>query len=81
MLGRWLKFLTFFGGDCGSTIIPTISSMSEDVLRAVPKALRDASYAGRNKLETVVKFAPGGTFALRSLFSVSPALSVKRWWF
>jgi phosphate transport system permease protein len=40
----------------GILIIPTISSMSEDALRAVPKALRDASYGlGATKLETVIK--------------------------
>jgi phosphate transport system permease protein len=40
----------------GILIIPTISSMSEDALRAVPKALRDASYGlGATKLETVTK--------------------------
>ncbi|GAB5492502.1 MAG: hypothetical protein Phog2KO_27170 [Phototrophicaceae bacterium] len=38
----------------GVLIIPTISSMSEDALHAVPQALRDASYGmGATKLETV----------------------------
>ncbi len=38
----------------GILIIPTISSISEDALRAVPNALREASYGmGATKLETV----------------------------
>ncbi len=40
----------------GIMILPTISSMSEDALSAVPRALREASYGlGANKFETVVK--------------------------
>lgn len=40
----------------GILIIPTISSISEDALHAVPQALRDASYGlGATKLETVSK--------------------------
>src|SRR5690606_13842867 len=38
----------------GILIIPTISSISEDALHAVPQALRDASYGlGATKLETI----------------------------
>lgn len=40
----------------GVLIIPTISSISEDALHAVPQALRDASYGmGATKLETIYK--------------------------
>jgi phosphate transport system permease protein len=40
----------------GILIIPTISSMAEDSLSAVPRALREASYGlGATKLETVTK--------------------------
>jgi phosphate transport system permease protein len=40
----------------GILIIPTISSISEDALSAVPRALREASYGlGATKLETVFK--------------------------
>jgi phosphate transport system permease protein len=40
----------------GIMIIPTISSMSEDALSAVPRALRDASYGlGATRFETVVR--------------------------
>jgi phosphate transport system permease protein len=40
----------------GIMIIPTVASLSEDSLRAVPRALRDGSYAlGANQFETSVK--------------------------
>lgn len=40
----------------GIMILPTISSVSEDALSAVPRALREASYGlGATKFETVVK--------------------------
>jgi phosphate transport system permease protein len=40
----------------GIMILPTISSMSEDALSAVPRSLREASYGlGGTKLETVIK--------------------------
>lgn len=40
----------------GILIIPTISSISEDALSAVPRSLREASYSlGATKLETVFK--------------------------
>lgn len=40
----------------GILIIPLVSSMSEDALRAVPRALREASYGlGANKQETTLK--------------------------
>jgi phosphate transport system permease protein len=40
----------------GILIIPTISSISEDAIRAVPRSLREASYGlGATKLETILK--------------------------
>ena len=40
----------------GILIIPMVSSMSEDALSAVPRALREASYGlGATKLETAIK--------------------------
>ena len=40
----------------GIMIIPTVASISEDALRAVPSALREASYGlGATRLETVAK--------------------------
>ena len=40
----------------GIMILPTISSMSEDALSAVPRSLREASYGlGATKFETVIK--------------------------
>lgn len=40
----------------GFMIVPTISSMSEDALSAVPRSLREASYGlGATRLETVFK--------------------------
>jgi len=40
----------------GIMIIPTVASLSEDALRAVPQALRDGSYAlGANQFETSVR--------------------------
>ena len=44
------------GGVMGIMIIPFISSLSDDVIRAVPQSLRDGSYAmGATKSETVKK--------------------------
>lgn len=40
----------------GIMILPTISSMSEDALSAVPRSLREASYGlGATRLETIIK--------------------------
>ncbi len=40
----------------GILIIPTISSISEDAINSVPRALREASYGlGATRLETIVK--------------------------
>lgn len=52
----------------GVMIVPIISSISEDALTAVPRSLREASYAlGANKWETIVRVvlpaAKSGVFA------------------
>jgi phosphate transport system permease protein len=40
----------------GIMILPTISSMSEDALSAVPRSLREASYGlGATRIETIIK--------------------------
>ena len=40
----------------GIMILPTIASMSEDALTAVPRSLREASYGlGATKFETIMK--------------------------
>ena len=40
----------------GVMILPTIASLSEDVLRSVPRSLREAAYAlGSNKFEVTVR--------------------------
>jgi phosphate transport system permease protein len=40
----------------GIMILPTVASMSEDALTAVPRALREASYGlGATKFETIIK--------------------------
>lgn len=42
----------------GIMIIPIISSLSEDALRAVPKSLREAAYGmGSTRLQTALKVA------------------------
>ena len=48
----------------GILIIPLVSSMSEDALSAVPRALRYASYAlGATKLETAIKVVVPAAFS------------------
>ena len=48
---RWLKILV---GVMGVMIIPFISSLSDDVINAVPQSLRDGSYAlGATQSETI----------------------------
>ncbi|MGJ3239997.1 MAG: phosphate ABC transporter permease subunit PstC [Anaerolineae bacterium] len=54
----------------GILIIPTISSISEDALRAVPNALREASYGlGATRLETV-----GNVLVPSALSGISAAI-------
>lgn len=48
----------------GILIIPTISSISEDALQAVPNALREASYGmGATRLETIFKILIPGALS------------------
>jgi phosphate transport system permease protein len=48
----------------GILIIPLVSSMSEDALHAVPRALRDAAYGlGATKLETAIKVVLPAAFS------------------
>jgi phosphate transport system permease protein len=57
----------------GILIIPLVSSMSEDALHAVPRALREASYGlGANRLETTIKVViPAALSGILAAFIVS----------
>jgi phosphate transport system permease protein len=57
----------------GILVIPLVSSMSEDALSAVPRALRDAAYGlGATKLETAVKVVlPAALSGITAAFIVS----------
>ncbi len=62
----------------GILIIPLISSMSEDALHAVPKALREASYGlGATKLETVTKVVvPAALSGILAAFIVAVSRAI-----
>ena len=62
----------------GILIIPLISSMSEDALHAVPRALREASYGlGATKLETVVKVViPAALSGILAAFIVAVSRAI-----
>jgi len=62
----------------GILIIPLISSMSEDALHAVPKALREASYGlGATKLETVFKVViPAALSGILAAFIVAVSRAI-----
>ena len=62
----------------GILIIPLISSMSEDALRAVPIALREASYGlGATKLETVISVViPAALSGLLAAFIVAVSRAI-----
>ncbi|MBI9043365.1 MAG: phosphate ABC transporter permease subunit PstC [Anaerolineaceae bacterium] len=48
----------------GILILPMVSSMSEDALRAVPRSLREAAYGlGATKLETAIKVVVPAAFS------------------
>ena len=51
----------------GIMILPMVSSLSEDAMRAVPRSLREAAYGlGATKLEVSTKVVvPGGPFRHR----------------
>ncbi len=57
----------------GILIIPLVSSMSEDALNAVPRALREASFSlGATKLETAVKVVvPAAISGIMAAFTVA----------
>ncbi len=62
----------------GILILPLITSMSEDALSAVPRALREASYAlGATKLETAVKIVvPAALSGIAAAFIVGVSRAV-----
>ncbi|MCB0155347.1 MAG: phosphate ABC transporter permease subunit PstC [Anaerolineae bacterium] len=62
----------------GILITPLVSSMSEDALSAVPRALREASYGlGATKLETAVKVVlPAATSGVAAAFIVAISRAV-----
>ena len=57
----------------GILILPLVSSMSEDALRAVPRSLREASFAlGATKLETAVRIVvPAALSGVTAAFIVA----------
>ncbi len=62
----------------GILLIPYISSFSEDALRAVPRALREASYGlGATKLETTVKVVlPAAVSGIAAAFILAASRAV-----
>jgi phosphate transport system permease protein len=62
----------------GILILPLITSMSEDALSAVPRALREAAYAlGATKLETAVKVVvPAAISGLAAAFIVGVSRAI-----
>lgn len=62
----------------GIMILPTISSMSEDALSAVPRALREASYGlGATRFETIVKVVlPAALSGLTAAFIIGVSRAV-----
>jgi len=54
----------------GIMILPTVASLSEDVLRSVPRALREAAYAlGSNKFDVTVRVVvPAGLSGIMASF-------------
>jgi phosphate transport system permease protein len=62
----------------GIMILPTVSSMSEDALSAVPRALREAAYGlGGTRLETTVKIVlPAALSGILAAFIVAVSRAV-----
>lgn len=62
----------------GILILPLVSSMSEDALSAVPRALREASYAlGATRLETAVKVVvPAALSGITAAFIVAVSRAI-----
>jgi phosphate transport system permease protein len=62
----------------GILILPTVSSMSEDALSAVPRSLREAAYGlGATKLETAVKVVvPAALSGITAAFIVAASRAI-----
>jgi phosphate transport system permease protein len=62
----------------GILIIPTVSSMSEDALSAVPRSLREAAYGlGATKLETAIKVVvPAALSGIAAAFIIAISRAV-----
>ena len=62
----------------GILILPLISSMSEDALSAVPRALREAAYGlGATKLETAIKVVvPAAISGIAAAFIVGVSRAI-----
>ncbi len=62
----------------GVLIIPLVSSMSEDALRAVPRALREASYGlGATRLETATRIVlPAALSGVAAAFIIAASRAV-----
>jgi phosphate transport system permease protein len=62
----------------GIMILPTIASMSEDALRAVPRSLREASYGlGATRFETIVRtILPAALSGLIAAFLIGVSRAV-----
>lgn len=62
----------------GMLILPTIASMSEDALRAVPRSLREASYGlGATKFETITKvILPAALSGLIAAFLIGTSRAI-----
>jgi phosphate transport system permease protein len=62
----------------GIMILPLISSMSEDALSAVPRSLREASFAlGATRLETAVRVVvPAALFGVVAAFIIGMSRAV-----
>ncbi len=62
----------------GILVLPLVSSMSEDALHAVPRAMREAAYGlGATKLETAIKVVlPSATSGVAAAFIVAMSRAV-----
>jgi phosphate transport system permease protein len=62
----------------GILILPLVSSMSEDALSAVPRALREAAYAlGATKLETAVRVVvPAALSGIAAAFIIAVSRAI-----
>ncbi len=88
VLGRWGFHIETYNAlsACivvGIMIVPLVSSLSEDVLSAVPNALREAAYGlGATKFEVSTRIVlPAGLSGVMASFilAISRKRSVRRW--